>query len=774
MGCAQSKIENEESVARCKDRRNFMKEAVTARNAFASGHSGYAMALKNTGAALSDYAQGEAEEIYHPHLGGGGGGGGGVESSEPPPPPPPTIMEQPLPPPPPPVPSFSPVPPPPMPSYSPVPPPMPSFSPTPTTPLQRSVTMPAISVTKKKSRNMDNGAILEEDEEEEEEEEEEDNGNDLRGRIGRKSSGRAAAMDETPSPLLRTPVAPPPPESKGMPWDYFFMVDNMPGTNLSEEEDDDVIDEKEEEEEEEDHHLHRHESHHLHHQQVEPKTPEKVVMEGFTTEEEETPVMMGMKDTKFVHSNTAPPDLNWRGGIGVVNGGIGGGGGMVAGSSSVNLLKILSEIDDHFLKASESAQEVSKMLEATRLHYHSNFADNRGHIDHAARVMRVITWNKSFKGAPNSENANDEYDEDKYETHATVLDKLLAWEKKLYEEVKAGELMKLEYQRKVSLLNKLKKRGAAPESLEKTKAAVSHLHTRYIVDMQSLDSTVSEVNDIRDKQLYPKLVSLVDGMSKMWDSMCEHHDNQLTIVADLKSLDVSGAPKETTKHHYERTVQLYHVVQGWNSHFETLVTHQKNYVQALNNWLKLNLVPIESSLKEKISSPPRVQTPPIQTLLHSWHDHLQKLPDELAKSAISSFAAVIETIMNHQDEEMKLKERCEETRREFLRKNQSFEDWHQKYIMRRGPQDETEPNRVTGVDPIAERQFAVETIKKKLEDEMEAHQKLCVQVRDKSLGSLKIRLPELFRAMSDYAHVCRDSYQRLRSIIHSQNRQNGS
>ncbi|KAJ0770263.1 hypothetical protein HanPI659440_Chr07g0255251 [Helianthus annuus] len=773
MGCAQSKIENEEAVSRCKDRRNFMKEAVTARNAFASGHSGYAMALKNTGAALSDYAQGEAEEVYL-HLGGGGGGGG--EASEPPPPPPPN-MEQPLPPPPPPDPAEAE-------AYSPVPPPMPSFSPTPTPPLQRSVTMPAIPVMKKKGRKLDSGAILEEDEEEEEEEEEEEV-NELRLRRGRKSGGRA--VDETPSPMLHTPVAPPPPENKGTPWDYFFMVDdNIPGASLSEEEDD-VIDEKdaeeeeEEEEEEVDHHLHRHpnhhlhrhqniQNHHIHHQQVEPKTPEKVVMEGFTTEEEETPVMVAMKDKKFAHSNTAPPDINRRSSAGVVN----GAGGMVVGSSSVNLLKILSEIDDHFLKASESAQEVSKMLEATRLHYHSNFADNRGHIDHAARVMRVITWNKSFKGAPNGENGNDEYDEDKYETHATVLDKLLAWEKKLYEEVKAGELMKLEYQRKVSLLNKLKKRGAATESLEKTKAAVSHLHTRYIVDMQSLDSTVSEVNDIRDRQLYPKLVALVDGMSKMWDSMCEHHDNQLTIVADLKSLDVSGAPKETTKHHYERTVQLYHVVQGWHSHFETLVTHQKNYVHALNNWLKLNLVPIESSLKEKVSSPPRIQTPPIQTLLHSWNDVLQKLPDELAKSAISSFAAVIETIMNHQEEEMKLKERCEETRREFLRKSQSFEDWHQKYIMRRGPQDETEPNRVTGPDPIADRQFAVETLKKKFDDEMEAHQKLCIQVRDKSLGSLKIRLPELFRAMSDYAHVCRDSYQRLRSIMHSQNRQNGS
>ena len=71
--------------------------------------------------------------------------------------------------------------------------------------------------------------------------------------------------------------------------------------------------------------------------------------------------------------------------------------------------------------------------------------------------------------------------------------------------------MKLEYQRKVASLNKLKKRGTHIEALEKTKAAVSHLHTRYIVDMQSMDSTVSEINRLRDEQLYPKLVALVDG-----------------------------------------------------------------------------------------------------------------------------------------------------------------------------------------------------------------------------------------------------------------------
>ena len=59
-----------------------------------------------------------------------------------------------------------------------------------------------------------------------------------------------------------------------------------------------------------------------------------------------------------------------------------------------------------------------------------------GHIDHSARVMRVITWNRSFIGLPNVDDGKDDFDSEEHETHATVLDKLLAWEKKLYDEVK--------------------------------------------------------------------------------------------------------------------------------------------------------------------------------------------------------------------------------------------------------------------------------------------------------------------------------------------------
>jgi hypothetical protein len=47
--------------------------------------------------------------------------------------------------------------------------------------------------------------------------------------------------------------------------------------------------------------------------------------------------------------------------------------------------------------------------------------------------------------------------------------------------------------------------------LEKAKAEISHLDSIYIVDMQLLESTISEITDLRDQQLYQKLVQLVDG-----------------------------------------------------------------------------------------------------------------------------------------------------------------------------------------------------------------------------------------------------------------------
>ncbi|CAH9106255.1 unnamed protein product [Cuscuta epithymum] len=254
-------------------------------------------------------------------------------------------------------------------------------------------------------------------------------------------------------------------------------------------------------------------------------------------------------------------------------------------------------------------------------------------------------------------------------------------------------------------------------------------------------------------------------MAKMWGSMCRHHEEQMRIVMDLTTIDISATPIGTTKHHQERTIQLGDVIKEWHDQFENLVNNQKNYIQTLSKWLKLNLVPVESGLKEKTTpSPPRPENPPIQTLLQAWNELLEKIPDEHSKSAITTFEAVIRTISLHQEDEMKLKDKCEETRKEYMRKSQSFQEWCQKHMQQqhRAPREDE-------VDPVSERQFMVESLKKRLDEETEAYQKQCVQVREKSLGGLKIQLPELFRAVRDYSHMCFIAYERLRLLVESQN-----
>ncbi|KAL6137645.1 hypothetical protein ACLB2K_062935 [Fragaria x ananassa] len=693
MGCTQSKIENEEAVSRCKDRKLFMKDAVSARNAFAAAHSSYAIYLKNTGAALSDYAQGEVAQ--HP-----------AQLAQVLQPSVPAAAAA----------TFD--------SFPPPPPPLPNFT---TAPLQRAASMPEIKPDPK-GRAKPRPIIEEEDEDEEI-----DTGESLRVRTRSKSrsqsqSNRGVVEMETeeeeefpdgqppPSPTppsVENRTVPPLPQHEDTPYDYFFSVD-VPAPSLA----------------------------------VPPEPPKEEVQRKVFEErpvkkverEVEPEVVVEVKRSPVVEEEVVPVPAPPPPVVKKVK--------QVVSKGSVNLLKVFEDIDDDFLKASESAHEVSKMLEATRLHYHSNFADNRGHIDHSARVMRVITWNRSFKGIPNFyDGGKDEFESEEHETHATVLDKLLAWEKKLYDEVKAGELMKFEYQKKVTSLSKLKKRSTNSEALEKAKAAVSHLHTRYIVDMQSMDSTVSEINSLRDDQLYPKLVQLVAGMATMWEAMRYHHESQSKFVTALGSFDISQCPKYTTEHHHERTVQLWYVVQEWHSQFVKLVSNQKEYVKALRNWLKLNLIPIESNLKEKVSSPPRIQNPPIQGLLLEWNDHLEKLPDDVARTAIHNFAGVIHTIMLKQEEEMKMKEKCENSRKELDRKKRQFKDWYNKHMNKNIP-DEVDPERpesnVRG-DVVAEKQFNLETVQKRLEEEEEAYARLCLQVREKSITNqptIKMRAQE--------------------------------
>lgn len=250
----------------------------------------------------------------------------------------------------------------------------------------------------------------------------------------------------------------------------------------------------------------------------------------------------------------------------------------------------------------------------------------------------------------------------------------------------------------------------------------------------------------------------------MWGTMRKHHENQSKIATALWSLDTSQSPKETSVHHQGRTNQLWAVVQDWHAQFEKLITHQKEYIKALNSWLNLNLVPIDNSLKEKDLSPQRTQSPPIEALLRAWHGYLEKLPDKDARTATKNFEGVVDSIVQCQSDEMKLRDRCEDTRKELARKTRQFEDWKYKYMQRRTPPDDLDPARANDKDLIEQKQLAVEMLRNRLKEDEEAYQKQCTHVRDKSLTTLRTHLPVLFRAMLEFSNACSDMYRNLRSI----------
>jgi len=374
MGCNQSKIENEESILRCKERKRYMKEAVSSRNAFAAAHSAYSTSLKNTGAALGDFSHGEVANPQSTTTSINTVGDNSYISPLVPPQKPFDIA----------------LPPPPLPPQLP-----PDFSPT----LQRAASMPEIKSNKPDPRPMPNPILEEEDDDEELE-----NEGSLRKRRSNRNVGVGVGVgggvssnsnrrledeeDEAPPPMPPPLVKQPPissdhiggnnnqshhhhtmsnPQQNSAAWEYFFpSMENIAGTSLNEEGEHGGV-------------TFNRMQHTAMPSRVgvveEPVTARMGVgvgIPGRIPEHEEvmespmeSPLPSGLKMKQMP---VTPPSMEAK--------------RIVKHNNSVNLVQIFTDLDDHFLKASQSAHEVSKILEATRLHYHSNFADNRGILLH--------------------------------------------------------------------------------------------------------------------------------------------------------------------------------------------------------------------------------------------------------------------------------------------------------------------------------------------------------------------------------------------------------
>ncbi|RWW27040.1 hypothetical protein GW17_00008539 [Ensete ventricosum] len=108
-------------------------------------------------------------------------------------------------------------------------------------------------------------------------------------------------------------------------------------------------------------------------------------------------------------------------------------------------------------------------------------------------------------------------------SHASTLDRLYAWERKLYDEVKSRDLsfylfvyqasgiIRREYDMKCRLLRQKESTKVKPENIDKIRAVVKDLHSRILVAIQRIDSISKKIEEIRDRELEPQLEELIGG-----------------------------------------------------------------------------------------------------------------------------------------------------------------------------------------------------------------------------------------------------------------------
>ncbi|KAF7849910.1 hypothetical protein BT93_L0143 [Corymbia citriodora subsp. variegata] len=335
-----------------------------------------------------------------------------------------------------------------------------------------------------------------------------------------------------------------------------------------------------------------------------------------------------------------------------------------------DFLSSIKDIEHKFFRASESGKEVSRMLEGNKIRV--RYTEEKEHGQHG---KRMIIWKRTtssrssssrnpLNGAPKddvSDSGSDFIEEFCMisGSHSSTLDRLFAWERKLYDEVKASESIRKEYDKKCDQLRHQFAKGCSTDVIDKTRAVVKDLHSRIQVALHSVDSISKRIEKMRDDELQPQLVELIQGFIRMWKAMLEcHHSQYITISLAYHSKGCSGMSQGDAW----RLImdQLQQDIECFGLSFANWINSLTSYVEALNGWLQHCIIqPPERSKYRRVWSPWQALGPPIFILLRDWAVGIKALPSSELNDAIRSFLSDLYDLTEHHAESLRKQRPCD-------------------------------------------------------------------------------------------------------------------
>ncbi|KAI3978508.1 hypothetical protein MKX01_015683 [Papaver californicum] len=359
-----------------------------------------------------------------------------------------------------------------------------------------------------------------------------------------------------------------------------------------------------------------------------------------------------------------------------------------------DFLSSIKDIENLFFRASECGKEVSRMLETNKVV--SGFSDGEGtsaasifllalhiacchrELDLTSReppkhMTKAITWYRSLSSQLSSsrnpltsasrgdgdESGTDFNEEFSMITgsHSSTLDRLYAWEMKLYAEVKASECVKKKYDQKCDQLRHQFARDASAEMICKTRSVIKDLHSQIRVGLHATDTIAKRIEKMRDEELKPQLVELIQGFIRMWKIMLEcHHAQYITISLAYHS---KSSTTQTCGEQYRQALShLQHAIGCFITSFAGWINNHKSYVEAVNGWLQnCILLPRERFKGRRVFLPRRALAPPIFVLCHDWSAGIKALPSRCVVHAFEALFSILHQLENEQKKQEHLDKR---------------------------------------------------------------------------------------------------------------------
>ncbi|KAF7083997.1 hypothetical protein CFC21_087706 [Triticum aestivum] len=250
-----------------------------------------------------------------------------------------------------------------------------------------------------------------------------------------------------------------------------------------------------------------------------------------------------------------------------------------------SVAEAMRDIKGHFSKIAETAGEVSVLLEVVPYQKKVQPPAPRGDVDGDDGGERVGAREPSPEPFQ------------LFQSHKESLDRLYAWEKKLYEEVRAGERVRLSYEKKVAQLRSQDANGAEPFAIERTRAAIRDLRTKLNISLASVDAVSRRIVAVRDDELLPQLAELIRGLARMWRVIGDAH-RVMKRTADeasaLLSSSAAGAeggirgppPLSGPTRAATAAGALATELRGWRAALEAWAESQRGYAAALWGWAR--------------------------------------------------------------------------------------------------------------------------------------------------------------------------------------------